>query len=69
MKENKYMRALVAGGAGFIGSHLCDRLIKNSYKVLCIDVLHTSCMKNVHHLLENSKFSFDYAYKYKVCHS
>lgn len=33
---------LVAGGAGFIGSHLCDRLIRDGYKVVCMDNLYTS---------------------------
>lgn len=49
---------LVAGGAGFIGSHLCDRLVKNEYRVLCMDNLYTGHIKNIHHLLENSNFSF-----------
>lgn len=52
------MRVLVAGGAGFIGSHLCDRLVKEGYKVLCMDNLYTGHMENIHHLLENSNFSF-----------
>lgn len=50
--------AIVAGGAGFIGSHLCDRLIKEGYSVLCLDNLYTGRMENIHHLLENSNFSF-----------
>ena len=51
-------KVLVAGGAGFIGSHLCDRLVKEGYKVLCMDNLYTGRMENIHHLLENSNFSF-----------
>lgn len=52
------MRVLVAGGAGFIGSHLCDRLVKEGYKVLCIDNLYTGRLDNVQHLLENPCFSY-----------
>ena len=52
------MRVLVAGGAGFIGSHLCDRLVKDGHSVLCVDNLYTGRMENIHHLLENSNFSF-----------
>lgn len=48
----------MAGGAGFIGSHLCDRLVKDGYEVLCLDNLYTGRMENIRHLLQNSKFSF-----------
>ena len=58
MKASKYKKALVAGGAGFIGSHLCDRLVKDGYGVLCLDNLYTGRMENIRHLLQNSKFSF-----------
>lgn len=58
MKAGKYKKALVAGGAGFIGSHLCDRLIKDGYGVLCLDNLYTGRMDNIRHLLQNSSFSF-----------
>ena len=51
-------RVLVAGGAGFIGSHLCDRLINEGHRVLCIDNLYTGRMDNVQHLLENPCFSY-----------
>ena len=44
-------RVLVAGGAGFIGSHLCDRLINEGHRVLCIDNLCTGRIDNVQHLL------------------
>ena len=50
--------ALVAGGAGFIGSHLCDRLVKEGYDVLCIDNLYTGRMENIRHLLKNPQFTF-----------
>lgn len=52
MKVNNYKTALVAGGAGFIGSHLCDRLVKDRYKVLCMDNLYTGRIENVRHLME-----------------
>jgi UDP-glucuronate decarboxylase len=49
---------LVTGGAGFIGSHLCDRLIEDGYKVVCLDNLLTGSKKNIEHLLDNSNFEF-----------
>jgi dTDP-glucose 4,6-dehydratase len=44
-------RALVTGGAGFIGSHLCERLLSEGYRVLCMDNLRTGSLENVAHLL------------------
>lgn len=41
MKTNSDKNILVAGGAGFIGSHLCERLVKEGYNVLCMDNLYT----------------------------
>jgi dTDP-glucose 4,6-dehydratase len=52
------MRAVVTGGAGFLGSHLCDRLIEMGYDVLCLDNLSTGSTDNVAHLLGNSRFKF-----------
>jgi len=49
---------LVTGGAGFIGSHLCDLLISKGYKVICLDNLLTGSQKNIEHLLENPNFEF-----------
>lgn len=49
---------LVAGGAGFIGSHLCEKLLDLSYKVICVDNLLTSSEKNIAHLKSNSNFFF-----------
>lgn len=57
VRVNEDKTALVAGGAGFIGSHLCDRLIKDGYRVLCMDNLYTGRMENIRHLLEDNRFS------------
>ncbi len=53
MKEN---RVLVTGGAGFLGSHLCDRLIAEDCEVLCLDNFFTGSRANIEHLLGNSRF-------------
>lgn len=49
---------LVAGGAGFIGSHLCDRLLKEDFKVVCVDNLLTGLEDNITHLKTNENFQF-----------
>ena len=49
-------RVLVTGGAGFIGSHLCDRLLERGEEVLCVDNFYTGTRRNVHHLLTNPRF-------------
>ena len=49
---------LVTGGAGFLGSNLCDRLIKEGFSVVCMDNLYTGSMKNIEHLLESPYFRF-----------
>jgi UDP-glucuronate decarboxylase len=49
-------RALVTGGAGFLGSHLCDRLIERGHDVLCVDNFFTGSKKNVQHLLDHPRF-------------
>lgn len=51
-------KVVVAGGAGFIGSHLCDYLINKGFYVICIDNLLTGSMKNTSHLLGNKNFKF-----------
>src|SRR5216110_154873 len=50
------MRILVTGGAGFIGSHLCDRLIADDQEVICLDNFFTGRRTNILHLLDNHKF-------------
>jgi len=49
-------RILVTGGAGFIGSHLCERLLKDGYDVLCVDNYYSSTKDNISHLLDNPRF-------------
>ncbi len=49
-------RILVTGGAGFLGSHLCDRLLADGYDVICVDNFFTGSKNNVRHLLKNPGF-------------
>ncbi len=51
-------RVLITGGAGFLGSHLCDKFIGNGYDVICMDNLITGSPDNIAHLMGNSKFRF-----------
>jgi len=51
-------RTLITGGAGFLGSHLCDYLIAKGHEVICIDNLSTGNMENISHLLGHKRFSF-----------
>ena len=55
MKRN---RVLVMGGAGFLGSHLCDRLVREGNDVICVDNLFTGSKDNIRHLLANPYFEF-----------
>jgi len=50
--------ALVTGGAGFLGSHMCDRLIEEGYDVLCLDNLYSGDTDNISHLLNHPRFTF-----------
>lgn len=50
------MRILVTGGAGFIGSHLCDRLLEQGHEVICLDNFFTGSKDNIRHLLNHDHF-------------
>ncbi len=50
------MRVLVTGGAGFIGSHLCERLLRDKHEVICLDNFFSGRRANVLHLLDYSNF-------------
>ena len=52
------MRAVIIGGAGFLGSHLCDRFINEGWEVLCLDNLVTGVEENIGHLRPNPRFQF-----------
>jgi dTDP-glucose 4,6-dehydratase len=52
------MRILITGGAGFIGSHLCDRLLAGGHEVMAMDNLSTGSMANIDHLAGNDRFRF-----------
>ena len=52
------MRILVTGGAGFLGSHLCERLLRDGHEVICIDNLFTGQKANIAHLLSDPRFEF-----------
>jgi len=52
------MRVLVTGGAGFIGSHLCDRFLQEGHEVICLDNLITGSTDNIAHLAGHPRFSF-----------
>src|SRR5947207_4281953 len=50
------MRILITGGAGFIGSHLCERLLSEGNEVICLDNFFTGRRENIFHLLDNPRF-------------
>ena len=52
------MRTLVTGGAGFLGSHLCERLLVDGHSVICLDNLFTGDKSNIEHLLDRTDFEF-----------
>ncbi|OGW65468.1 MAG: NAD-dependent dehydratase [Nitrospirae bacterium RIFCSPLOWO2_02_FULL_62_14] len=58
------MRILITGGAGFLGSHLCERLIGQGHAVVCLDNFITGRPENIAHLMGHERFSF---LKYNVC--
>lgn len=56
--KRKGMRILVTGGAGFVGSHLCRRLLSEGHDVLCVDNLYTGSKSNIIDMLDNPRFEF-----------
>ena len=52
------MRVLITGGAGFLGSHLCDLLLAEEHSVICMDNLITGNIANIQHLQSNKNFRF-----------
>lgn len=49
---------LITGGAGFIGSNLCEKLLNDGHKIICVDNLLTVSIKNIEHLLTNNNFRY-----------
>lgn len=58
MKDLLKKRILVTGGVGFLGSHLCERLLKEGNEVICVDNCFTGSKRNIAHLLEHTLFEF-----------
>lgn len=56
--KQKGMRVLVSGGAGFVGSHLCRRLLSEGHDILCVDNLYTGSKSNIIDMLDNPRFEF-----------
>jgi dTDP-glucose 4,6-dehydratase len=52
--------ALVTGGAGFIGSHICDYLVEKDFKVICVDNLITGSLKNIEHITSSQFVYLNY---------
>jgi dTDP-glucose 4,6-dehydratase len=58
MDKRRPTRTLIAGGAGFIGSHLCERFLRDGHEVICVDNLLTGRISNISHLMGSDNFSF-----------
>ncbi len=56
MRNTKRKRILITGGAGFLGSHLCERMLERGHEVLCVDNFFTGSKDNIAHLLDNHRF-------------
>ena len=61
---SKIKSILITGGVGFLGSHLCKKLLDKNYKVICIDNLYSSSISNISNFLDNPNFTF---YEQDVC--
>jgi UDP-glucuronate decarboxylase len=59
-------RVLITGGAGFIGSHLCERYLQQGWEVICVDNLFTGSRSNIAHLLDNPYFEF---FRHDIVHA
>ena len=55
---SRLKRILVTGGAGFLGSHLCEKLLNEGHEVICLDNFFTGTKRNIAHLLNNERFEF-----------
>ena len=58
MRLDTSKSCLVTGGAGFVGSHLCEKLLEQGHEVLCLDNLFTGTRRNIAHLLDHPRFEF-----------
>ena len=58
VESKRLMRILITGGAGFLGSHLADRLLKDGHEIICMDNLFTGSKRNIAHLMQNPSFEF-----------
>jgi UDP-glucuronate decarboxylase len=58
MKQLSIRKILVTGGAGFLGSHLCERLLQQGHEVICVDNCFTGNKSNIYHLMHSPKFEF-----------
>ena len=58
LRRSELPVAVVTGGAGFVGSHLCERLLDDGFRVICVDNLQTGRMGNILHLVGNARFVF-----------
>ena len=56
MRVSNRKRVLITGGAGFLGSHLCDRMLRDGHDVLCVDNFYSGTKDNIAHLLDNPRF-------------
>ena len=58
VESKRLMRILITGGAGFLGSHLADRLLEDGHEIICMDNLFTGSKRNIVHLMQNPNFEF-----------